>query len=376
MHSVSEDSADLIVIGGGLLGTALAWGAARQQQRVLLLDEGDIAFRAARGNFGLVWVQGKGYGFSPYARWTVAASRLWPQLSEALREETGIDVHLQQTGGFHLCHGEQELQARHERLASIRADLAGDYPYEFLSPAQARRELPGLGPVVAGASFCPLDGHANPLKVLQALFQAGQQRGVRVRNGLRVTDIQQAGGEFRLRTTHGEMRAPRLVLAAGLGNRTLAPMVGLHAPVLPNRGHVLITERTGYFLDRPTTHIRQTDEGTIQIGESMEEVGLDDSLSTDVLTRIAGRAARSFPALAGLQLVRMWSALRVMSPDGYPIYAESPTCPGAYLVTCHSGVTLAAAHALRIAPWIAGAVEPEGIEAFSDRRFVAEETTT
>ncbi len=363
--------ADLIVIGGGLLGTALAWGAARAGQRVMLLDEGDIAFRAARGNFGLVWVQGKGYGFTPYARWTVAAARLWPQLADMLREETGLDVHLQQTGGYHLCQGEEELQARIERLQRIRADLGGDYPYEFLSPQQARRELPGLGAAVTGVSFCPLDGHANPLKVLQALFQSGQQRGVQLRNGLKVTDIIHEGGEFRLGTTSGELRAPRLVLAAGLGNRALAPMVGLHAPLIPNRGHVMVTERTSHFLDRPTTHIRQTDEGTIQIGESMEEAGLDDGLRTDILARISARAARSFPALAQLQLVRVWSALRVMSPDGFPIYAESPTCPGAFLVTCHSGVTLAAAHALRIAPWTAGGPMPEDIEAFSHRRFPA-----
>ncbi len=368
-------TADLIVVGGGLVGGALAWGAACQGQRVLLLDEGDIAFRAARGNFGLVWVQGKGYGFSPYARWTVAASRLWPQLAAQLQDETGIDVQLQQPGGFHLCHGEAELQARRERLARIRADLGGDYPYEFLTPGEARRQLPGLGSAVSGVSFCPLDGHINPLKLLLALHQGSQQRGMGLRNGLRVTGITQAGGVFHVQTTDGLMQAPRLLLAAGLGNRTLAPMVGLRAAVIPNRGHVLVTERTGHFLDHPTTHIRQTDEGTIQIGESMEEVGLDDSLSQDILTRIAGRAARSFPALSGLQLVRVWSALRVMSPDGFPIYAESPTHPGAFVVSCHSGVTLAAAHAYRIAPWACGRAAPPGIEAFSDQRFPADTGT-
>lgn len=370
MNAVS-DTADLVVVGGGLLGVALAWGVARLGRKVLLLDEGDIAFRAARGNFGLVWVQGKGYGFPAYARWTVAAARLWPQLAAALQDETGVDVHLQQSGGFHLCHGEEELQARHERLQRIRSDLGGDYPFEFFSPHELQHDLPGLGPAVTGVSFCPLDGHANPLKVLQALFQAGQQNGVQLRNGLSVTHIEQADGEFRLRTSAGELRARQVVLAAGLGNRALAPMLGLRAPVIPNRGHVLVTERMGHFLDRPTTHIRQTDEGTVQIGESMEEVGLDDGLSTGVLQRIAARAARSFPALAGLQLVRMWSALRVMSPDGYPIYAESASCPGAFLVTCHSGVTLAAAHALRLAPWLAGIEAPADIGAFTDRRFPA-----
>ena len=62
------ERADVIVVGGGLVGAAVAWGLARQKARVVVLDEGDIAFRASRGNFGLVWVQGKGFGMAPYAR--------------------------------------------------------------------------------------------------------------------------------------------------------------------------------------------------------------------------------------------------------------------------------------------------------------------
>jgi glycine/D-amino acid oxidase-like deaminating enzyme len=79
---------------------------------------------------------------------------------------------------------------------------------------------------------------------------------------------------------------------------------------------------------------------------------------------------RSFPALGDVKLVRAWGALRVMSPDGFPIYQQSATCPGAYVVTCHSGVTLAAAHALRVAPWIAKDLAPAGIEHFSGERFL------
>ena len=76
---------DLIVIGGGLVGGAIAWGAQAQGAEVVLLDEGDIAYRAARGNFGLVWVQSKGAGMPPYAHWTRKSSELWPVLAETLK---------------------------------------------------------------------------------------------------------------------------------------------------------------------------------------------------------------------------------------------------------------------------------------------------
>src|SRR5207249_4128728 len=75
-----KPSFDVAVIGGGLVGSAIAYGLARLQRRVVLLDEGDVAFRAARGNFGLVWVQGKGLGLPRYGDWTQLSARRWPEL--------------------------------------------------------------------------------------------------------------------------------------------------------------------------------------------------------------------------------------------------------------------------------------------------------
>ena len=80
MRGHSVDSPDVLVVGGGLVGTAVAYGLAREGAKVTVLDQGDGGFRASRGNFGLVWVQGKGYGLTPYARWSRSSSRLWPGL--------------------------------------------------------------------------------------------------------------------------------------------------------------------------------------------------------------------------------------------------------------------------------------------------------
>ncbi|WP_354684281.1 FAD-dependent oxidoreductase [Cupriavidus necator] len=363
-------TSDLIVIGGGLVGTAIAYGAARHGARVTVLDEGDDAFRASRGNFGLVWVQGKGFGMAPYARWTVGSARLWPQLRDALRDETGIDVQLRQPGGFHLCFSAQDMAERQQRLQRIQHDLGGDYPFEMLDHHALAQRLPGVGPDVIGASYTPMDGHTNPLKLLRALHTACQRRGVRILGRHGAQRITPEAGGFTVQAGKTRFAAPRIVLAAGLGNRALAAQVGLHAPVAPNRGQVLIGERAAHFLDFPTTYVRQTDEGTIQLGDSMEDVGLDDGTTVDVLASIAQRGVRSFPALAGLKLVRAWGALRVMSPDGYPIYQQSASHPGAFVTTCHSGVTLAAAHALLVAPWVAGGAQPPGIDVFAGDRFL------
>lgn len=362
-------ASDVIVIGGGLVGTAVAYGLAQPGKNITVLDEGDDAFRASRGNFGLIWVHGKGRGFPQYARWTRESARQWPALAAQLQEQTGIDVQARQMGAFTLCFSEAELEARRERLAAVRDEAGGDYPYEILDRAALLRRLPHVGPTVIGASFSTMDGHVNPLKLLRALHTACTQRGVTLKTGHGVQRITHADGLFTVHSGGQQFRAPKLVLAAGLGNAGLAGQVGLHAPVRPNRGQLIITERCEKILDYPTGHIRQTDEGGIQIGESMEDAGFDDSTTNSTLAELARRAVASFPVIGQLNVVRVWGALRVMTPDGYPIYQESKSCPGAYVVTCHSGVTLAAAHAFRIAPWINGAAAPEELDAFRGDRF-------
>jgi glycine/D-amino acid oxidase-like deaminating enzyme len=369
-------SSDVIVIGGGLVGTAVTYGLALVGRNVTVLDEGDDVFRASRGNFGLIWVHGKGRGVPSYARWTRESARQWPALAARLRDETGIDVQVKQPGGLYLCFSNADLEARSERLAAIRDEVGGDYPFEILDRAALLQRLPQVGPKVVGASYSPMDGHVNPLKLLRALHTACTGRGMVLKTGHGVQRITHAGGLFTAHSGDQEFRAPKLVLAAGLGNARLAGQVGLHAPVRPNRGQLIVTERTEQILRYPTGYIRQTDEGSIQLGDSMEDVGYDDSTTTDALANIARRGVASFPMLGQLNVVRVWGALRVMTPDGFPIYQESNACPGAYVATCHSGVTLAAAHAFRIAPWIAGAAAPEELDAFRGDRFPAADHPT
>ena len=365
----SSANPDVLVLGGGLVGSAVAWGLAREGVHVTVLDQDDGALRASRGNFGLVWIQGKGYGLSPYARWSRSSAARWPSLADALLAETGIDVALRQPGGFHFCFSDDDLAERAKRLGTLQREL-GDYPYQLLDAREVRERLPAIGPDVIGASYTPMDGHVNPLKLLRALHAGMQGRGVKLIGGEEALRITPESGGFAVQGKRGTYRAARVVLAAGLGNRVLAPQVGLHAPVAPNRGQVLISERVAPFLHYPTLNVRQTDEGTVQFGDSMEEVGFNDFTTTPVLSDIARRGVRAFPLLKNVRLVRTWAALRVYSPDGFPVYDESARHPGAFVVTCHSGVTLAAAHALRVAPWIAGGAMPDEIPAFSGNRFL------
>lgn len=363
---------DVAVVGGGLVGAAVAWGLARLGGRIAMLDEGDDARRASRGNFALVWVQSKGLGMGEYAGWTVRSSEAWAGFADELARETGVGVHFERPGGFHLALSEAELEVRAQTLKRLHNQprMVG-YETSILGAAEVRKMLPDIGPDVVGGSYCPLDGHVNSQKLLRALHAGFTRNGGHYLPGHRVSGIRTRDGGFRLSTPVGELAAGKVVLAAGNANMALAPMVGLSAPMLPERGQIIVTQRTGRFLNHPVVTIRQTDEGTVMIGDSREEATDSAGMTPGINTVMAARAVRMFPRLAELNVVRTWSAIRVMTADGFPIYEQSRSAPGAFVVTCHSGVTLAANHALAIAPMIEkGALAPE-LDVFSARRFDA-----
>jgi glycine/D-amino acid oxidase-like deaminating enzyme len=361
---------DVAVIGGGLLGAAIAYGLRRLHSRLVLLDEGDIAFRAARGNFGLVWVQGKGDGSPAYASYTQLSARRWPELASALATETGIDPALAQPGGIYVCLSARELDSRVASLERLLAQPGFErYAIDVLDRAEIAHRVPGIGPDVHGGTYCALDGHCNPLRLLRALHAAIVLAACVYRPNHAVTRIAPRAAGFAVVTSDGTITAGKIVLAAGLGNATLAPMVGLNAPVRPLKGQVIVLERVTRFLALPMATIRQTDEGTVLIGDSHEEKGFDDTLGLPVLATMASRAVRVFPFLGAAPVNRTWAALRVMSADGFPIYGQSTTCPGAFVASAHSGVTLAAAHALLFAPAVLEGALPELFAPFSPRRF-------
>ena len=222
---------------------------------------------------------------------------------------------------------------------------------------------------VLGASYSVQDGHVNPLYLLQALQLGMDHHGVAYFPNQAISNIEMKPDGFWAHTTSGVVAAEKIVLCAGLGNGRLGEMLGMHIPVVVDRGEIMITERLQPFLKLPTLHVRQTAEGTLQIGYSHEDVGLDDGTNPAELKKIAQRAVLMFPFLEQVRLVRAWGALRIMTPDHNPIYQQSVSCPGAYAVTCHSGVTLAAMHAGPVAEWISGIAGHDLINQFSSDRF-------
>jgi glycine/D-amino acid oxidase-like deaminating enzyme len=371
MQQRADARYDVMVVGGGMVGSAMAYGMARAGARVALLDEGDLALRAARGNFGLVWTQSKGDGMPAYVRLTRESAQLWHAFAEELSGHAGRDIGYRQQGGLDFCLDEADFAERSARIARLHNQSGIEAPNTvMLDRAGVQALMPNtrLGSAVIGASLCHDDGHVNPLYVLRGLHAGLRAAGGAHLPGAAVTAIEPTGRGFVAHRLDGLVVADRVVVAAGVHTARLAAMVGIDLPVRPVRGQNIVTERLPRMLPLPASALRQTEEGVVQIGVTYEDgVGQPDT-TVAALARMAARAVRVLPDLAGARMVRAWGALRPMTPDGFPAYAASRTHPGAFACACHSGVTLAAVHVNRVASAIL-AGDLSAFAAFDPARF-------
>lgn len=370
---------DVIVAGGGIVGAALAYGMTTAGKRVLVIDGADLDARAAKANFGLVGAFGKGFGAPAYQRLSRDSVAMWPNFAAALAAETGIDVEYENRGCLRYCLSDKEFAQHTERIAKWNAQMPEAPAYaRMVDRTELESLLPSsrLGKSVCGAAIGESDGHVNPLKLLRAVLQSFVSKGGRFIGNHRVGEIQpRERGRFRVIADGAEgtrsFESEQVVVAAGLGATALAAMVGIDVPLRPQRGQVMVTERMRPMLDLPASAIRQTRDGTVMIGVSQEDVGMDLGTTTVVAARMAKRAVSILPDLGQVKLVRHWACLRVLTPDGLPIYAQSDVFPGAWAATCHSGVTLAALHAGTVARLVASSAKklPASLQPFHCERF-------
>jgi glycine/D-amino acid oxidase-like deaminating enzyme len=368
---------DVVVVGAGMVGAAISYGLAGQSLKVLLLDGEDRDLRAAKANFGLVWSHGKGLGCPAYHRLSIQAVRGWPAFASNLEAESDVELAYEQCGGLAFCLSNDEFVAHRAELEqwNAQAPELGQTAY-MLDRAELEQRFPTmrLGSEVVGASYGELDGHVNPLRLLMALQKAFMKRGGTLRNRQSVTDIEPLSeGGFSIVGEGFRVHAKQVLLTAGLGSARLAPMVGLDAPVSPLRGQILVTERLTPVMPVPASGLRQTAEGTVMIGVTHEDVGFDLSVTANAATKMARKAVRILPELSNAKLVRQWSALRVMTPDGNPIYASSTKYPGAHIALCHSGVTLASFHANEYAAALVSGTLSTALSLFHHERFHVQE---
>ncbi len=383
-----KTQADVVIVGGGIMGSATAWELARRGADVVLLEKGTAGGHQSTRAWGFVRQQGRDLAELPLA---IASNRLWPELSA----ELGSDVEWTQNGNLMIGDNEDRIRQFREWV-----DASREYGLNtrLVSPDEIRSLVPGIQGDWLGGMYTPNDGHAEPTKAPAAFANAARRLGATIEEGCTAQAIELAGGRVSgVQTDRGTISAPAVVVAAGGWSSRLLRTAGLGLPQLVIRGTAVETTPVPWITGvgvavRGGLAFRQRPGGSLYmsiVGGSDHEVTLDSfryardfmpnyranrgflqwhitgGLLRDVARSVPGSPARVpgfdprpqidptpnndivescrrelgrlFPSLENTLLARKWAGLIDTTPDGIPVIGGVDERPGLVVATGFSG---------------------------------------
>lgn len=326
------DIYDIAVIGGGIMGCTTALRLAEGGMRPIVLDQGDLGQGASGVNAGTLSLQIKRVKLMPYA---LRGHHEWQAMGDA--------VGFKKTGGYTLAFTEREADLLHERQ-TLKAEAGA--PITFVSNNHIRAAEPNLAQEVLSASYCSEDGHANAS--LTGQFFRGRLRDQGIQYGERCAVSAIDRGEvFGLATSRGQIRAQRVLMAAGAWLRPVAAMLDVDLPVNARINTVSVTERMPRLISTVIGHatglltMKQKADGTVLVGGGWQgrgtpQEGRGQVMAASVQPNLA-LAQYALPALAEARVLRSWTGFEASVPDFYPLAGALPGVEGAYVLGCVRG---------------------------------------
>lgn len=379
--AITIETFDAIVVGGGLIGCATAWRLALGGAAVLLVEAGEINAGASGSNAGSLHFQierrfiENGDALADQAAQIVALNRLAVDDWRGLEAALGQDLHVRMDGGLMVAETAAEVAMLEAKVAR---EAAHDLDTTLIDGDAARRLAPYLSPNIVAACHAPDEGHADPRAVTPALASAAVAAGAQLRERHRVTAIEGRGRGFTLTLATGGkpalVRSDTLLLAAGAFTPQLAAMVNLHVPLFTVGLQMNVTERTPAFMPELIQHVgrrlsmKQAHAGNILIGGGWPSRLVAPAGSFDAAARpalvpqsLTGNlrvAVDLVPRVAGLNLLRTWTAATTVGADQLPIVGEIPAMPGLFVAAGGSAFTLGLTFARLVAAAMLGRPDP------------------
>jgi glycine oxidase len=356
---------DVIVIGGGVIGLAIARELVGRNS-VLLLDRGSTGQGTSRAAAGMLSPLSEADDQGPFFQLSRASHAMYDRFVEELQLETGVDVGYASEGLLCLASTEEAakgLLCRYEWQRNAGFDV------KLLSASDVRQIEPLVTVPIRAAVFIPGERSVAPRRLVNALREACFNRGVEIRVGLHVDSV----APHQVCTGHMMLEARHIVIASGVWSAELSGLKP-RIPIFPRKGQILslgmpagafrrmIRWANSYFVPRST--------GELIVGATNEDPGFDLSNTPAGLGRLLMDAQQISSDVGAYPILEMWAGLRPATPDGLPILGESAV-PGVYYATGHyrKGVLLAPITAAIVADLIEGRAPRLSIDAYGPCRF-------
>lgn len=369
------NTADVIIVGGGIIGSAIAYYLAKKGTSVIVLESSDhIGNGGSSRNGGGVRQSGRDPRELPLVMYGI--QNLWPGLSEELE----VDCEYHQDGNLRLGKTEKHreiLEGLTERAVKVGLDV------RMINGDEVRKINPYLSDEVTCASWCPTDGHANPLTTTLGYYKMARKLGVRFITGEKVTELKKVRGRLRkVITENNGYEADTVVVAAGYDSRKLVETVGIDIPMSKAMIECLVTEAEPHMFDQmlgtaeADFYGHQTKHGSFVFGGTSGFEAVNKDNGTPICnSRTASCECRGimkyFPALADAKIVRTWSGWVDQVKDGVPVLGNVSEVPGLVLAAgfCGHGFGIAPGAAYNLAELITTGTSPVDLHELRYDRF-------
>lgn len=334
---------NVVIIGGGISGTAAAYELSRSGASVTLVEKGGLASMASGWTLAGVRQSGRHPAELPLAR---AAVRRW----ENLGQELGADIEYRQEGNLRLARTPEEVKVI-QRIVAEQQALDLDLSF-CPDNASVRAIAPALSEAVLAASYCPTDGHANPIATVQAYAAAAERAGVRILTHTIATKIELAGGRVSgVQTTAGPIAADAVVVAAGVHSDRLCAAAGLPWPMAVVHVSVVQTVPLPPLIKQVVGVANADLAGRQEVSGAWRMTASSGSWAwpdgdlrpehiqppARMVAALIDRASLVLPILVEAAIARVWGGLIDMTPDGLPVIERSPEVAGLVIVAGFSG---------------------------------------
>ena len=374
------DSADLIVIGGGITGLSTALFAARMGASVICLDRGRLNGEASGGNAGSLHLQLLSWDFGARSVAGSAALATLPlqqesiELWRTLESDLGADFEMSVTGGLMVAEDTDQiafLRAKAEAEARVGVET------HVIDAAEIRRIVPAIADRFVAAAWCPGEGKINPLTATNALVRAARDAGVTLEELCPVTAVTRDGDRYAIDTPRGRIVSSKVLIAAGGWSGQVAALFDVRLPIKGAPLQMVVTETAPPLIpcliahaDRHLT-MKQTRAGTVLIGGAWSArtgPGGQAQVLADSLEGNAWVATHTVPALARLHVIRSWAAMNI-DLDGAPLLSALPGHPGVVVAATANGYTLGPLMGREAAALVLSGRVRQDLDAFSLDRF-------
>ena len=353
---------DIVVIGGGIIGAAIAYYGAKAGLEITVLEKNELASGTSSRCDGNILAIDKDPGFD--SQMSLKSQQLVHELSKDLEQP----FEYRNPGSILVCENDEEMEAAHKW---VQQQKGAGLDFRMLDRSDLKNESKYFADDLFGGLECKTDSTVNPYMLTFSMFHRAQELGAMVHIRTEVTNVaKNPSGQFAIETTNGKFTANKVVNACGVWAPFIGEMLEVTIPIKPRKGQLIVASRQqpiglrkvmefGYLISK-FGGIRQVDTITEKygvalvfeptesqnflIGSSREFSGFNTKVNHEVTKYIARRAVRFYPKIADMTVIRTYAGLRPWTEDHLPIVSHVEEVPGFYIAAGHEGdgISLAA----------------------------------